>query len=150
MKTYKTNIVQYKLREIKTSLSRAKINTSENAYRYLVELFDKEDIAIYECFYALYLNRSNNTISYSVISTGGTTSTVVDVKLIAKYAVESLATAVILCHNHPSGNIQPSTADVSITNKIKDALKLVDCMVLDHIIISPEERYFSFRDEGLI
>ena len=96
------------------------------------------------------LSNNSKTHTISTDQTGGTTATVVDVKLIAKYAVESLAAAVILCHNHPSGNIQPSPADRSVTDKIKDALKLVDCMVMDHIIISPEGRYFSFGDEGLI
>lgn len=95
------------------------------------------------------MNRSNNTIGYAKISQGGVAGTVVDVKIIAKYAIDTLASSVILAHNHPSGNTQPSRADKDITQKIKDSLKLFDISVLDHIILT-EDEYFSFADEGLI
>jgi len=93
------------------------------------------------------LDRANNTAGFAKISQGGTAGTVVDIKIIAKYAVESLSSSVIICHNHPSGNITPSEADINITKKIKDALLLFDIKLTDHIILS-ENNYYSFADNG--
>ena len=87
------------------------------------------------------------TTGFAKISQGGTAGTVVDIKIIAKYAVDSLSTSVIICHNHPSGNKQPSDADLNITRKIKDALLLLDIKLIDHIIIT-ENDFFSFADNG--
>ena len=100
-------------------------------------------------FYVVMLNNANNTIGYTKISQGGITGTVVDVRLIAKHALECLATSVILIHNHPSGNSKPSSADKLITEKIKHGLALLDIRVLDHIILT-ENTYFSFADECLL
>lgn len=101
--------------------------------------------------FLLLLNNSNNTLGYVKISQGGITGTVVDIRIIAKYAIESLATAVILCHNHPSGNLKPSEADKILTTKVYKGLELLDIKVLDHIILVPDsEEYFSFADEGLM
>ena len=93
------------------------------------------------------LNQANKTIGYAKISQGGIAGTVVDVRIIAKYAVESLAVSVILAHNHPSGNLKPSEADLIITKKIKEGLKILDIKVFDHIILSADN-YYSFEDEG--
>ena len=95
----------------------------------------------------MLLNRANNTTGFAKISQGGTAGTVVDIKIIAKYAVDSLSSSVIICHNHPSGNKQPSDADLNITRKIKDALLLLDIKLVDHIIIT-ENDFFSFADNG--
>ena len=88
-------------------------------------------------------------IGYAKISQGGIVGTVIDATIIAKYCVEALATSVILAHNHPSGGLVPSQQDKDITRKIKDTLKIFDCNVLDHIILT-EDSFFSFADEGLM
>jgi len=101
----------------------------------------------HEEFWIILLNRSNKIIRKECISRGGITGTVADLRLIFKPAIESLATGIIVCHNHPSGNIKPSDADVSLTRKIRDAGTLLDIQLLDHLIIV-EKAYYSFADEG--
>jgi len=103
----------------------------------------------YEEFWILLLNRSNRVIDKQMISQGGLSGTVTDVRMIMKAAIEKLASGIILCHNHPSGNMQASEADHSITQKLKEAGKWMDIPVLDHIIIC-NEKYYSFADEGII
>ena len=102
----------------------------------------------HEEFWVLFLNNSNKVISKSQLSKGGMTGTIVDVRLVFKLALESGATALILCHNHPSGNLQPSDADRKITKKIKLAGDSLDVKVLDHLIIT-ETNYYSFVDQGI-
>jgi DNA repair protein RadC len=103
----------------------------------------------YETFHVLYLNNASKVLGNSCISTGGLTNTLADPKIIFKEALELGATRIILCHNHPSGNLKPSTADINITNKIKEAGRLFDITVLDHIIVS-EAGYCSMVEEGFI
>ncbi|MDQ1167580.1 DNA repair protein RadC [Flavobacterium sp. SORGH_AS_0622] len=102
----------------------------------------------HEEFWVLFLNNSNSVISKSQLSKGGITGTVVDVRLVFKLAMENGATGLILCHNHPSGNLNPSDADKQITRKIKLAGESLDVKVLDHLIIT-ESKYYSFVDEGI-
>ena len=97
----------------------------------------------------MYLNRANNIIRQELISEGGITGTVADPRIILKKALDHHAVSIILCHNHPSGNLKPSKADEQLTNKIKTAAAFLDIQVMDHIIVS-EEGYYSFADEGLI
>ena len=97
----------------------------------------------------LYLNKANKVIEKEKISAGGLSGTVVDVKIILKNALQKLASGIILIHNHPSGNLQPSDADISITRKLKDASKLLEMAVLDHLIIG-DKNYYSFSDNGII
>lgn len=103
----------------------------------------------YEEFWILMLNRNNQFIDTFRVSQGGLSGTVIDVRIILKTAIDKLACSLILCHNHPSGNLVPSEADKEITRKIKEAGKHMDIPVLDHIIIG-NDSYFSFADEGLI
>lgn len=103
---------------------------------------------LHEEFWVLYLNNSNKVIHKSQISKGGITGTVVDMRLIFKVAFEQNATAIILSHNHPSGKLQASEADIQITKKIKLAGQNLDINVLDHVIVT-EQSYFSFADEGI-
>ncbi len=103
----------------------------------------------HEEFWILFLNRSNRVIARMRISQGGISGTVTDVRLIMKKAVEHLASGIIVCHNHPSGNLNPSEADSKITKKIKEAGEIMDIQLLDHLIIS-EKDYYSFADNGLI
>ena len=103
----------------------------------------------HEEFWILFLNRSNRVIDRMKLSQGGISGTVTDVRIIMKKAVEFLASAIIVCHNHPSGNLNPSDADSKITGKIKEAGSIMDIQLLDHIIISGKD-YYSFADNGLI
>ena len=101
----------------------------------------------HEEFWILLLNRSNRIIEKIKISQGGVSGTVIDVKIILKHALDKLASSIVLCHNHPSGNRNPSAADDSITQKLKEGSQLLDIQVLDHIIIADIE-FFSYADEG--
>ncbi|MBA7518051.1 hypothetical protein ES705_10116 [subsurface metagenome] len=103
----------------------------------------------YEEFWILLLNRSNKIIEKFKISQGGISGTVIDVRMILKNAIEKLASSIILCHNHPSGNLQPSEADKKITTKLKDAARIMDMQVLDHLIIT-DSSFYSFADEGML
>jgi DNA repair protein RadC len=103
----------------------------------------------HEEFWILFLNRSNKVINKMKLSQGGISGTVTDVRMVMKKAIEYLASGIIVCHNHPSGNLNPSESDSKITQKIKDAGNLMDIQLLDHIIIS-EKDYYSFADNGLL
>ncbi len=104
---------------------------------------------VHEEFWVLFLNRSNRIIDKMRLSHGGVSGTVTDVRLVMKKAIEYLASGIIVCHNHPSGNINPSESDNRITQKIKDAGNLMDIQLLDHLIIT-EKEYYSFADNGLL
>lgn len=103
----------------------------------------------HEEFWILFLNRSNKVINRMKLSQGGVSGTVTDVRLVMKKAIECLASGIIVCHNHPSGNLNPSESDSKITQKIKEAGNLMDIQLLDHLIISDKE-YYSFADNGLL
>jgi len=148
MKTYKSQAKRFELKSIQSDFPKQKITSSRDSQEFIRQFYG-DDIEIYESFFLLLLNRANNTIGYAKISQGGTAGTIVDSKIVAKYAVDSLASAVILAHNHPSGNTKPSPADIQITKKLRDGLKLLDIEVLDHIILT-EESFYSFADEGMM
>jgi DNA repair protein RadC len=102
-----------------------------------------------EVFAVVFLNRGNKITHLEIVSEGGITGTIADPRVILKKALEHNATALILCHNHPSGNTRPSKADEAVTQKIKQAASLLDIHIMDHIIVS-SEGYFSFADEGML
>ena len=103
----------------------------------------------HEEFWLLMLNRAHRVIGRFKVSQGGLSGTVIDTRIILKKALDNLATSIIVCHNHPSGNHQPSDSDVKITEKLKKAAEFLEIKFLDHLIIA-DESYFSFADEGLI
>lgn len=103
----------------------------------------------HEEFWVLFLDRRNAVIKKSNVSKGGVSGTVADAKIIFKEAIQLLASAVILCHNHPSGNLKPSDADIQLTKKMKEIGNMMDVPVLDHLIVT-DKSYFSFADEGLM
>jgi DNA repair protein RadC len=103
----------------------------------------------HEEFWILFLNRANKVINRMKISQGGISGTVTDVRIVLKNAVECLASGIVICHNHPSGNNTPSEADIKITRKIKEAGELMDIQLLDHIIICGKD-YYSFADSGMM
>jgi DNA repair protein RadC len=122
------------------------ITASKNVFEYIQPILS--DIS-HEEFWVLYLNRSNRIIDRYKLSQGGISGTVTDIRLILKKALELLATSIIICHNHPSGNIQPSEQDKQITDRLKNAAMQMEIKLLDHIIIA-DNSYFSFCDEGLL
>lgn len=123
-----------------------KFTSSEKVANYLIpRLADLQQ----EVFYVLFLNRNNEVKAEKPIHRGGVSATIVDPKLIFREAINQLASALILAHNHPSGNLRPSQADISITHKLARAGQLFDIKVLDHIIVS-HRGYFSFADEGIM
>ncbi|RIJ49821.1 DNA repair protein RadC [Maribellus luteus] len=126
--------------------SNNKITGSKDAADYFSPLL--EDLS-HEEFWVMLLNRGNKIIDTFMISQGGISGTVIDVRIILKPAIEKLASAIILCHNHPSGTMQASDADKKITRKIKTAAETMDIAVLDHIIIG-HNNYLSFADEGML
>jgi DNA repair protein RadC len=148
MKTYKTNINLYTLRKIQTEFPKVKVDSSATAAKFIKQFYS-DDLEIFESFFVLLLNSANITTGYAKISQGGIAGTMVDTRLIAKYAVDALAPSVILAHNHPSGNTKASHADREITKKIIAGLGLLDIKVLDHLILT-EESFLSFADEGLL
>ncbi len=128
------------------SIVRNQIKSSREGYVYLSQFMPTQT---QEEFHALYLDQSNKILSHQKISSGGISETLADVRLILKEAIILSASGIIISHNHPSGNTQPSTADDQITTKIKEASRLHDIRLLDHIIIA-HERYYSYADEGRI
>lgn len=136
----------YTLRKLQTSFPSKMITSSVNATEFIRQFFS-DDIEIFESMFMLMLNNSNTTIGFAKISQGGVTGTVADVRIIAKYAVDTLATGVILCHNHPSGTLTPSHADKRTTKRVKEALEILDIKLLDHIIITADS-YHSMADNG--
>lgn len=122
------------------------INSSQKAYE---SMSAKLSDLPHEEFWAIYLNRRNELIKKVFISKGGVAGTVADTKIIFKHALELLASAIILFHNHPSGNLKPSEADIQLTKKLKETGNIMDVLVVDHIIVG-EKNYFSFADEGVL
>ncbi len=138
----------YELKKIQTNFPKSKISCSRDSADFIKQFYG-EDIEIYESFFILLLNQANQTIGYAKISQGGIAGTVVDIRIVAKYAIESLAFSVILAHNHPSGNLKPSQQDLALTKKIKEGLKLLDINVLDHLILTNDD-YYSMADECIL
>jgi DNA repair protein RadC len=133
-------------RHASESLGKPTITQSGDVARFLQARF--ADLPN-EVFAVLFLNQANRIIHFETISSGGLTGTVADPRIILKKALEERAVSIILCHNHPSGNLQPSRADRDLTEKIRDAARLFDIKLLDHVIVSPEG-YMSFADDGLL
>jgi DNA repair protein RadC len=123
--------------------------TSPDKLANYIRQFFGNDILIFESVFILLLNQNNTTIGYAKISQGGICGSIVDIKIIFKYVIDSLAQGVILCHNHPSGNLTPSSADLNVTDKLKEALKYLDSKLIDHIILT-ENNYYSLADNGKI
>ena len=134
--------------KVKPSL-RPKISSSKDAYEILMSHWDESKIDFVEQFKVILLNRVNKVLGIYEVSTGGVSGTVADPKLIFGAAIKANSSGLILSHSHPSGNIQPSQADIALTRKIKDGGRLLEIPVLDHIIVT-SEGYYSFADEGLL
>ena len=127
-------------------LHKPSLNDSAAVARYLQARFRDHN---HEIFAVVFLNRANRIIHLEIVSSGGLTGTVADPRIIIRKALEVEALGLILCHNHPSGNLMPSPSDEQLTYKLRDACLLFDIRVLDHVIVS-SEGYYSFSDEGLL
>lgn len=128
------------------ALEKDQIKGSRDAANYLRPVIG--DLS-YEEFWVIFLNRHNKVIEKQKLSQGGMTGTVIDVRLVLKLALEKHATSLIFCHNHPSGNLEPSDADKKITRQLKEAGALMEIPVVDHLIVT-QSGFFSFADEGLL
>ena len=138
--TYKT--------KVKPS-QRPKITSSKDAYEVLLDNWDEDKLEFVEQFKVLLLNRANKVLGIFEVSTGGVSGTVADPKLVFAAAIKANASAMILAHNHPSGQVKPSQADINLTKKMVGGGKLLEIPVLDHIIVTGEGHY-SFADEGVL
>lgn len=127
---------------------RVKITSSVDAANILRDVWTNK-IELYEEFVILCLNRANKVLGWVKVSQGGLTGTVIDAKIIFSIALKTNASSIILCHNHPSGNLQPSDADKQITKQLSAAGKLLEISVIDHIILTVEG-FYSFADEGIL
>ena len=127
-------------------LQRTKVSSSKEIATYLRSILKDNSN---EVFAVLFLNQANKIKNFKIMSKGGITGTVADPRIILKQALDEGATSLVLSHNHPSGNLQPSRADQELTNKIKQAASYFDIKILDHIIVS-DEGHYSFADEGLL
>ncbi len=133
-------------RRLEEALEKPKISSSRSVFDVMQPIIGELQ---HEEFWILFLNNANKIQLKTQMSKGGITGTLVDTRLIFKQALELAATGLILCHNHPSGTLKPSTSDINLTNKIKKGGEILDIKVLDHLIIT-EKDYYSFADEGIL
>ena len=154
METSERKIDLFEVAEIKLSYSakvknslRPKVSSSRQVYEVFAQAWDTDRIEFVEDFKVMLLSRANKVLGIVTISSGGTAGTVVDVKLVYAAAIKANASSVILTHNHPSGNLQPSEQDKRLTQRVKEAGRILDIPVLDHVIMTAEG-YYSFADEG--
>lgn len=124
------------------------IKSSQDAYEVIKPLYNEDMLQYKEIFMVLYLNRANRVLGYHKHSIGSDTGTVVSIKQVIAIALKVNACSFILVHNHPSGSTKPSSADIDITKRIKEAAALFEIKVLDHLIIG--DGYYSFADDGVI
>ena len=135
-----------KRRQLESVLEKPKISSSKDVYNIMQPILG--DLP-HEEFWVIFVNNSNKVLAKTQVSKGGLTATIVDVRLLFKQALELAAVGVLVCHNHPSGKLTPSSADKQLTEKIKQAGITLDIKLLDHLIIT-EKAYFSFADEGIL
>lgn len=130
-------------------LSRSFVKNSGDAHKYFFKSWNKETIELFEEFKILLLNNASEILGIYTVSKGGVNSTVVEIKHIMYIALKTNSSSIILAHNHPSGNLKPSSADLKLTERINDACKIMDLHLTDHIILG-RESYCSFKDEGYL
>lgn len=141
--------VQLSYRNKMKASQRPKINMAEDALSLFRSVWNEDEMELVESFKMLLLNNANKVLGVYHGSTGGTAGTIVDIRILLTVALKSNACKIIVAHNHPSGNLTPSTADLKITERLKDAAKLMDITLLDHLILTTDE-YLSFANEGLL
>ena len=143
----------FKIGEIELSYSKKieipfqKITSSKAVNKVIREIIPVEQINYREHMYVLYIDNSNKILGYQLLSIGGITATIVDIRILMQGALLTRSVGFILIHNHPSGKLKPSIMDKNLTQKVKEAGKVLDIKLLDHLIIT-EQSYYSFADEG--
>ena len=140
-------VAEIKVSYSTTSTPKIKITSVNKAFEVLLSLWDLDTIELQEEFKVLLLNRANEVLGIYPLSKGGITGTVVDSRLIFAVALKCNATGILLCHNHPSGNLKPSDADITLTRSIKKCADFLDITLIDHLIIT-KNGFFSFSNEG--
>ncbi len=146
----KVNEIQISYKERITSPFWHKISSSKDASELLYGHWNKNTIEVHESFKIVLLNNSNKVKGIYQLSQGGITGTMIDLRILFAVVLKTLSVAIILTHNHPSGKLQASEADIRLTEKIKKAAELFDVKVLDHLIIAPSGEYYSFSDNGIL
>ncbi len=141
--------VQLSYRSKVSAKDRPMVRNSQDTYDILMQIWDQDTLELAESFKVLFLNRANRVMGVYSLSHGGMTGTVADPKLVFIAALKAAACNIILAHNHPSGNLTPSAADISLTEKMVQAGKFLDINVLDHLIVTTDG-YLSFADDGLM
>ena len=147
---YTLNEIQVSYRNRLSIKEHEKVISSKHAKEVLYHLWDKDTIALHESFKVLLQNNSNKFKGVYELSKGGITGALVDIRILMAIALKTLSTALIVAHNHPSGILCPSDADIKITKKIQRACKYFDIKLLDHIILSPSGEYYSFADQRIL
>ena len=141
--------VQLSYRSKVSAKDRPMVRNSQDTYDILMQIWDQDTLELAESFKVLFLNRANRVMGVYSLSHGGMTGTVADPKLVFIAALKAAACNIILAHNHPSGNLTPSSADISLTEKMVQAGKFLDINVLDHLIVTTDG-YLSFADDGMM
>jgi DNA repair protein RadC len=148
MNTPKTNLAEIEISYSRNNITdNTRISCSRDADKVFRGIFPS--LQHREYFYMLCLDRASQVLGFFQVSVGGLNGTIADIRIIFQTAIKANASGIIISHNHPSGNLQPSEADKALTNKIVEAGKLMDISILDHLILS-NDGYFSFADEGLV
>lgn len=147
MKKTLLNVSEIKVAYITSDTPKVKIKSGEDAYNVLLESWNLDTIELQEEFKILLLNRANEVLGIYPLSRGGITGTVVDQRLIFAVALKCNATGIIMCHNHPSGKLLPSEADINLTKSIGKCANLLEINLLDHLIIT-KNGFYSFSNQG--
>ena len=140
--------IRYRRKPIQQEVRR--IQNSSDAIALLRQLYDKNRIHYKEESIAIFLNRNNDVLGFQKLSSGGLTGTIVDARILFSIALKTLSSGIILSHNHPSGNLKPSSQDVSLTDRLRKFGKMIDVCLLDHIIVDDTFNYYSFAEEGTL
>lgn len=149
MKEYKSLIPEIELKYKTGDVRKFKIQSSRDAAEAFRHFYDPDTIEMSESVVVIFLNSANNTIGWMRHSQGGINQSVIDIRMILGTALKCLATGIMICHNHPSGQLRESNEDKEITRRLKEGSKLFSITLLDHIILT-EDSYYSFADEGLL
>ncbi|WP_285656307.1 RadC family protein [Allomuricauda sp. NBRC 101325] len=147
---HQVNEIQISYREKLSTLQSNSITNSNDVAQLLFKNWDTDTIGLNECFKILLLNQSNKVKGIYPLSIGGITGTLVDMRILFAIVLKTLSVGIILSHNHPSGQLKASEQDKLLTKKIQQAAQLFDVKVLDHIILAPDGRYYSFADNGIL
>jgi len=146
---FKVSEIELVYRSKVKASQRPSVMSSGDAYKIFMDSWNSDRIEMAEEFKALLLNRANKALGVVLLSSGGVSGTVVDMRLIFSSAIKANASSIIICHNHPSGSLNPSDTDSKLTEKIKKAGAILEIQLLDHLIIT-KEGFYSFADEGHI